>query len=861
MAEISLKSLTGQVASLARDTETIKEHVKDIRDSICGNGQLISAIEYMSESVGDIKSKMGLTGSKPASHNDLKVQKDLNKSMDNMSKTLNKILGKSGSLNINKDSGPNLKSLSKKLDKILDQLKKMDRRSRRKSSVDSKGLTRESFKPGRNRKDPAMESLSASLGIMGKLKGIEMKDFRQSQRKLKYLDKIIEGSKNLFKKFKDKKESEEILGFMDSSLDIINKMKEINLSSKIAKRGVKVIDALYFGKKKDGGLVGVYRKLYKDRDKVKAGEKLTAMMLKSTGSILLMCISLTAIAVLSIPAMLGALLAQGVVYITLGIFKVLSKRKTKTDVRKGALTLVSMSTSLVAFALGIGAMYKLTKGMTLKDVGIMAASIGGVALAMAGIGLLAIPIALGGVATLVISGSLAILGLALTGWAKMNPEPAVNNIKLAMQGIKDALGFGDGENLLKNGKDILKNLVIIRKSTRTIKAIYRAIKPWEDLNAEKSIDKVKYTLNKLLTVFDDVKGLKNGKEGLKKLRILKRASRSLKSIYRSLKNWAELDVPKTVKNIDRTIQALIDVFNETKGKKINKRGESRLKTLKKAAKSLGSIYRSLKNWAKLDVDKTAANIDRAIQKLIDVFNDTKGQKINKKGTNRLKTLKKGAKSLKSIYRSLKNWAKLDSDKTVNNIKVAMQGIKDILVDADALKKNSVSFHKFSTKFKSSMDILRGSLIGTRRFREFTESGFTENMERIVEAVNTVDMSKASITLDLLNSFSKMKTNKAMDKLVDAINKFTKACNEMSKSIDNLEDISSFGAVGGATESVTTPVPVQTGNGFAITNAQELADALAKVLRTMSVNINPNDLDINLIVDGVSGKSIRLTLQD
>ena len=370
MPEKSLKDLTSAVYKIAENSPKIQKDVKDIRDAIVGTDGLVESVKQLTKKLDDMQKKG----------------------------TLSKITGKSGNrydTRIIKSTS----SMEKTLNKILDAV----------SNNGGKRLHADNFTRNNSRVSGSND-LSSFIGVVDKLKNIKLKDFLLAKIKIKHLGKIMRSSLNLFKSFDEKnKEAEKTISFTNSSIEMMEKLAKVNKVSRAAKRGEKTMEKLFLGDgKKRKGLLGLFREMDKHKDEINQSRKSLNDIRKSCGSFLLTSIILVGIAALSIPAMLGALLMKGVVWLLIGTFKLLSK--SKRTVSKGSGVLLLMSTSIIAFGLGLGLMVKAVKDMKLKDVGLMMASIAGVGLTVAGIGLLSVPIALGSASILLLSASLGVLG-------------------------------------------------------------------------------------------------------------------------------------------------------------------------------------------------------------------------------------------------------------------------------------------------------------------------------------------------------------------------------------------------------------------------------------------------------------------
>lgn len=479
-ADKSLGALAGGVNTIASNSPKIQKDVKDIRDAICGKDGIRDLIIKVSEGFQKNGALEALS-KKDDSKNLEKSNGKLLKTTDNISKTLEKILKQ-----IQKSGGKSFKDRIGKGDKVnLTQA----------SNIKLTG------------KDKSEDSrLSGSISIMERLKGISMKDFKQSKRKLKLLNKIMMKAKDLFAKFKDKQEAEDVMKFTNESVEIVNTLAKSSKSIRKAKKTVKAMEALYFGRRGKGGLLALYIKISMFKKEIDAGTKGAAKMNKSCGALLLTSMALAGIAVFAIPATLGALAMKLLIHIMTGTFKVLAL--ASRFIKKGSRALLLMSSSIITFSIGLGLMGKAVRNLKLKDIGLMILGIAGMGLAVAGLGFLSIPILFGSLALGVLGISLTMFALPMLLWANLDSASAMANISDAVNGLRDVFGLDLGKNdsgapksnQLKNGLfglamgllEFGKTFFImgsILLAGAALDMLYLGLKPWENYTGAKKAAK------------------------------------------------------------------------------------------------------------------------------------------------------------------------------------------------------------------------------------------------------------------------------------------------------------------------------------------------------------------------------------
>lgn len=567
-AEKSLKDLYGAVFKIAENSPKIQRDVKDIRDAVCGKTGIMEILMSIDESL----TKLGKDGGD------------------------GRAFGRKG------DNSASLKKIYKSTDSIVKSLKKIITKIDKVGKGSGKALGDIDFSGIKADKN---DRLLKSIEVIERMRGIKPKDFILAKEKIKHLGKVMADSLKIFKKFKNNKEAEQTISFISSSIEVMEKLAKVSIISKPAQWGAKAIEKIFLGDgKKSKGLLKLFREIDKNKKELKDGKKGTKMMAASCGSMLITSLLLVGIAVLSPVALLGALAMKGLVLLMIGTFKLLSGKKVMTAIIKGAIVMAVMGAAVITYALGLNLMTKATRGMKLADVGIMVASIGATALAVAGIGLLAIPIAIGSGILLLMGASLGIFALALSAWAKFDSSKAMNSIRNAVGGLSEVFGLDlgnkaedqkPGKKILGLGGKVLDIALAVLDFGKTffvmgsllmagaaLGILYVGIKKWDNYNGKKAAANIEVAIGALKKAFGlDVKEGESPKEKVKghlgdliglassvlqmgktfvMMGTLVLATAMMDAIRITLIPWQNYNGEKAVKNMKIAINALNDCF-------------------------------------------------------------------------------------------------------------------------------------------------------------------------------------------------------------------------------------------------------------------------------------------------------------
>ena len=685
----SLKGLTGAVQEIAKYYPQLPNDVHDIRNAIVGPGGILLAVNSINERLDRVEKKAKLDKLRGRGNRATEINsRKLLNNTDGISKNLSKILK-------NMENSPRERIRSDSNDRILFEiLKNVQKISNKRNRINNdrlsgRRLSRDNFERG-GKKLKGLEGLSQSIELAEKLKGIKLKDFLFAKKKLKNIKHMMTRFKNMFEKFKNQKELDGTFSFADSSIELVKKLSKISRFTRPAERGVKSLEKIILGKKGKGGLLLIFKKIDEHKKEIKSSKKTMQDILKSCGSMLLTSIALTGIAVIGIPALLGALVMKGVIWLLVGTYTLLSK--SRRTINKGSTVLLLLSASIITFGLGLGLMAKMVKNMKLKDVGIMMASIAGIGLSVAGIGLLALPITIGSGVLLLMGASLGLFSIAVNAWTKIDTKKAMGNIKETIGGLREAFGLelGKGDtkkgvlsrigggmlslamSLLDFGSTLFMTGTLLLTGV-ALGMLYHGIKNWENFNGKKAAGNIKIAVGALKEAFGieegkDLKGklsnlvggplelgvaLFQGGEALVQMGIITIATGLSDMIRLFLIPWENYDAQKAAGNIKVAVGALKDAFGLDEGKDL----KGKLSTLiggpfeigvalAQGGKTLAqmgiiaiatglsdTIRLFLIPWEKYDARKAAGNIKIAIDALKDAFGlegeKTKSTKFSK----------------------------------------------------------------------------------------------------------------------------------------------------------------------------------------------------------------------------------------
>jgi hypothetical protein len=222
-------------------------------------------------------------------------------------------------------------------------------------------------------KDSRMNKVMVMVSLISQLKAISLKDFLLGKRKIKKLEELYDQIGDVVKKNKDE-DIKKTREFIDSAVGMMKKLSKIAPLTKLAQIGAKGIDKVLFGKDGKGGLMKTINEIHKNQRTIKKAKKEVEILLSCCGKLLLLSLALSAMVVVGIPAMAGAMVTYGIVW-TLVRIEELLKHNSKS-IRKGNVSATMLILGMVGMMVGLVVLYEVANEMEWETFGKMAATIG-----------------------------------------------------------------------------------------------------------------------------------------------------------------------------------------------------------------------------------------------------------------------------------------------------------------------------------------------------------------------------------------------------------------------------------------------------------------------------------------------------
>jgi hypothetical protein len=227
---------------------------------------------------------------------------------------------------------------------------------------------------------------------------------------------------------------------------------------------------------------------------------------------------------------------------------------------------------------------------------------------------------------------------------------------------------------------------------------------------------------------------------------------------------------------------------------------------------------------------------------------------------KIANLLKSSAAMLTIKHTIEPWDKFDSVNAIKNIKTTIISLSDLFestIDNQRLDKigpSAITFRKASVNIKAGLNNIRKGLVNNRGLNNAITP-----IKQTVNAVNALDIEKASTMVEMFKSFTKIGV-RPFDKFTVAVEKFSDSCKNLIDSLENFEPnvgisyessgvTSSGGDASSAAESVT------------IKNTNDLARAIAEAIKSLPISVESNMSDIRLVVDGTSGRKVTLSLDN
>ena len=344
-------------------------------------------------------------------------------------------------------------------------------------------------------------------------------------------------------------------------------------------------------------LIPTVKKLSKSNKYMGVAAKSALSLTVVTGLMAVSSLFLATVAVSGVPALLGSILMLGIVKITTLTFKMLNK--SNKHILKGSIAMVIMSTSLILFGVALKKIVDATKGVSLKQVGIIAlttAMLGGT-IALLGIPAVAIFIAIGSLALGVMSSALRPFTKTLYTISKTSEKLNFKQIALINKSMKSlALGVA--------GISLLSVPIFVGSKTlnRLSKSLHSFAKSLKEISSIGSLPnkQIYQVLNAMKSIGDFFKDNKLKKKSIKNARRYKRMLRPFTIAAQHISKLKEIGVIP-MKLVYQTLNAMSAIANYFKENPIRRKAIRQARRYKKMLRPFGNTIKQLVKLKELGV--------------------------------------------------------------------------------------------------------------------------------------------------------------------------------------------------------------------------------------------------------------------
>ena len=439
------------------------------------------------------------------------------------------------------------------------------------------------------------------------------------------------------------------------------------------------------GKKGDGGIMGIFKKLAKRKKDIKEANK--SILWMSLGFVTLgvglgVLFSLTKhIKLLSILRVAATTLILGGVTVYLG--------KVKDNIKQGSEAMLWMSLGIAGLGLGLGVLFSLTKNIEWEQMAQVAVSIAGFGLITSIFGQISESIKEGSKSMLWMSLGIAGLGLglgvlfSLTKNVEWEQMAMIGVSMVFLGGATVALGVLNKSGLIIEGAIAMAvmgaSLIPFGISMRLIMGSVRGLK-WEQFGVFATAT---LTLGGMViglgAMMASVVGAIAWGLGLTAIASLGAALIPFGIGLRQISKGAkEIDI-NSIKKLSEVTNLLFNTLGDAVGKKKRKNAVKNAKSLLKIAKPINKLGKALKNFNDVAPDSIEKAM-KSIEKISEFFFGENG--ISKYSTNFFKRIKSKAEAntISKISGCMHNLAyglKTFNDVAPDSIEKAMSAIEKI----------------------------------------------------------------------------------------------------------------------------------------------------------------------------------------
>ena len=626
-------------------------------------------------------------------------------------------------------------------------------------------------------------------------------------------------------------------------------LTKISITGKLALLGVNNLEKII---KK---ISQVIKELSDDKHTKKA-TKVAFKLMTFTGHMAATSMYLAAIAVTGIPALIGSLLLEKIINLNVGLFKKL--KLSKTNIAKGSIAMVIMSSSLILFGIALKKIFDATKGVEWKQFGMIAATTGLFALAIAAFGT---PV----VAPFIFGGSIvmSVMGLSLMSFAKAISKTSKVAKNIQMKQIYKVL------NVIKLISNFFKENALNKKDIKMARRYKKILIPFgtsiEYLAKLKELGvlpmKLVYqTLNAMKSIANYYIENPIRKKAIRQADRYKDMLKPFGKTIKHLSKLKELGV-LPMKLVYQTLNVMKSIANYYIENPIRKKAIKQAKRYKDILKPFGKTIKHLSKLKELGVLPMKL-VYQTLNTISAIANYYIENPIRKKTIRQAKRYKD---ILKHFGKTIQHISKLKElgDIPINTVNKAVIAMKTI---TEFLKQDSLNGiqRRRAIKNMSMLNDITSLMTNIFNINNSNISSIGDAMSNALGGVNTVDISKVKAVTNMFNAFNEInKSENVINKFTESVKDFTESCknlmNAMSDNTDAINNIDGVGLNGSNVREIrenniiekSHNGDVTQNDGIIIANVDEIAKTIAEKING-ALYVDIPDTQVRLLINGMGG---------
>ena len=344
-------------------------------------------------------------------------------------------------------------------------------------------------------------------------------------------------------------------------------------------------------------LIPTVKKLSTNNKHIVKAAKTALILTAVTGLMAVSATFLATIAVTGVPALLGSVLLFGIVKITTSIFKMLNK--SKKNILIGSIAMVIMSTSLLLFGVALNKIVEATKSVSFKQVGIIAAmtTLLGGSVALLGIPAVFPFIALGSISMAIMGFALRPFAKTLSIISKATEKLKIKQVTL-LSGAMSILALGVAKMALL-AVPVLVGSITLGKLSESLLSFTKTLKKIASIGTIPN-KQVYQVLNAMKSIGDFFKENKLKKKVIKSAKMYKKMLKPFSIASQHLSKLKELGVIP-MKLVYQTLNAMREISNFYIENSIKKKAIRQAKKYRDMLRPFSSTIKHLSKLKELGV--------------------------------------------------------------------------------------------------------------------------------------------------------------------------------------------------------------------------------------------------------------------